>query len=334
MSKKFIVMIVSLVLILAGCSSGSSSGNSGSSSGFNINSYSGGNTALTLEFSDGAPPDKIRDQGRFPFSVRLLLENVGEYDIEENTAYVALAGTDASVLGLTETSQVIPPLRGVKRIAEDVRAGGKQTVTFSGLTYSENIGAGSATIPLLAYACYPYKTLAQGSLCLSGDTYQDYDSDVAICDIESTRDSASSGAPVSVENLEQRAAGQSTIEFQFDIVHKPTANLGRLFQKDSIGENCFIDGNSPTSADATTLQDYVYFEVSTGLETTLDLKCTSEIAGNSPNTGLARLYENRATVYCTQDTTGLSEQQKLLKIDLSYDYLERIQTSLLVEHAN
>jgi hypothetical protein len=334
MNKKLIILMTSLVLFLAGCTSGGSSGTSGGSSGFNVDSYSGGDSALTLEFAEGAPPERIRDQGRFPFSVRILLENTGEYDIEENTGYIALAGTDASVLGLTETSQIIPPLRGVKKISDDVRAGGKQTVTFSGLRYTENIGAGTATIPLQAYACYPYKTLSQSSLCLSGDTYQVYDSDVAICDLESSRDIGSSGAPVSVQNLQQRPAGDSSIEFQFDIVHSATQNLGRLFRPDTTGENCFINDNSPTSAAANNFEDYVYFEVSTGLENTLNLNCVSEEEGVSPNTGYARLYQNKATVYCTQETTGLSEQQKLIKVDLSYDYLERISTSLLVEHAN
>ena len=335
MNKKVIVLMVGFLLFLAGCSGGNSGSNSGSSgSGFDVNSYSGGSDALTLEFAEGAPPEKIRDQGRFPFSVRILFENIGEYDIEENSGFVALAGADASVLGLTETSQSIPPLRGVKKISDDVRSGGKQTVTFSGLKYTENIGAGTATIPLNAYACYPYKTLAQGSLCLSGDTYQDYDSDVALCDIEGNRDSASSAAPVSVQNLEQRPAGDASIEFQFDIVHKPTTNLGRLFKDSSIESNCLINGNSPTSAGANIDEDYVYFEVSTGLENTLTLDCTSEEAGTTPNSGYARLYDDKATVYCTQDTTGLNEQQKLLKIDLSYDYLERISTDLLIEHAN
>ncbi len=333
MKNKVIIMMMSLLVILAGCSSGGNSGSSGGS-GINVDSYTGGSQALTLEFAPEAPPEKIRDQGRFPFSVRILVENVGEYDIEENTAYVALAGTDASVLGLNETSRFIPQLRGVQKTGTDVRSGGRQAVSFTGLKYTENIGAGTATVPLLAYACYPYKTQVQGSLCLSGNTYQDYDSDVAICDIESTRDSASSGAPVRVENLEQRAAGESTVEFQFDIVHSPTSNLGRLFRENSIGSECFIGNNSPTSSSATNFEDYVYFEVSTGLESSLNLECSSEIQGETPNTGTARLYDNRATVYCTQDTTGLTEQQKLLKIDLTYDYLERIQTNLLIEHAN
>ena len=332
MKKVVTVLILSFFLILAGCS-GSGGKNPSTGTGFSLNSYQGGNLAIKAEFAQGAPPEKIRDQGKFPFSVRVMLENVGEYDIDENSAYVALAGTDARVLGLSESSKIIPAIRGVKLISGDVRSGGKQQVTFSNMKYTENLGAGSLNVPLYAYICYPYKTLAQSSLCLSGDTYQLYDEDVTICDLESKRESISSGSPISIENVEQRAASDNSIEFQFDIVHKPTTNLGRLFKSNSISQGCLIHGNSPTSSEAETQEDYVYFDVSTGVN--LPLTCTKELEGVSASSGYVKLYDGgRVTVYCTQETTKLEEQQKLVKIELSYDYLERISTSLLVEHVN
>ncbi len=327
--KKILILLVTSFLVLAGCSSGSSSGSGTTGSdGFSFDSYQGGTNGLTMEFAEGAPPGEIRDQGKYPFSVRVLFENVGEYDIEENTAFVSLIGIDKSLLGIEDNSLALPPIMGVSRVGDDTREGGRQQVTFSNLKYTENINAGTLNQVLKAKVCYPYKTNAQSSLCLSGEAYAIYDDDESLCDLSSTRDTASSGAPIYIENFEQNPSGEDEISFQFEIVHSPTSNLGKAYKTGSFDENCeILDENGATIASQE--RDYVKYSVSTGLETTLELNCNNE----GSNEGFAQLYNDRATVYCTQKTTGLDEQQRLVKVELDYDYIEEIQTSLTIEHA-
>ena len=75
------------MLLISACSTTGGSDTSTGSSAFN-----GGDRALTFEFAQGAPPKKVRDGGLQAFTVRLLLENVGEYDIPQGDGHVSLSG--------------------------------------------------------------------------------------------------------------------------------------------------------------------------------------------------------------------------------------------------
>ncbi|NQZ85159.1 MAG: hypothetical protein HRU03_05565 [Nanoarchaeales archaeon] len=316
------VTIAASMLLLAGCSSGgSSSSTSGSSSGFNpSSSFNGGSDALSFSFEKSAPPEKIRDQGMETFAVRLLIKNEGEADIAENTGYVSLAGIDKSVYNLVESSKFIPQLDGYKVQGSNTLDGRFQYVIFSNLKYSGEV-LGSTTERLIANICYPYQTRASTNLCVSGDTSSYVDEDLKICDLEGNRNVASSGGPLSVENVKQYPSGASKITFQFDIVHNPKQATSTLYESGSIGPNCKIHGELPTSSNSRARQNKVIFDVTTGIN---GLDC-----GNDNS---VTLYDNRATVICSQDTSGLEEFEKPIKITLDYEYFDRISTDITIEH--
>lgn len=320
----FSIFIALLMVVIAGCSSSTGDARTSGISG----TFNGGDRALIMEFGDGTPPLKVRDQGLQPFTVRFLIENVGEYDIEQNQAHVALTGFSSEDLNLDDPSQPLQALRGVKQQGGNVIDGGRTQVTYSNLRYLPELPSGTHTQTLYANLCYPYKTKAVASLCISGDTLVNYDEQSSICDLESQREFANSGSPLRIENVNQYPAGQSSIEFQFDIVHTPTPDNGRVYRSESLDESCDVNGASASSVDAAIDQDYVQFSVSAA--PLQDISCN----GGSSTGEIQLNSENRATVFCSIDTTGEEEYVKPVTIELDYDYLERISTDLQIEHVS
>jgi hypothetical protein len=317
------IAVMTGMLLFAGCTSGGSSG--GKSNGFNPSSaFNGGSSALSISFENNAPPASIKDQGIQPFSVRLLIKNEGEADIDENTAYVSLAGIDKSVYGLTESSKSIPQLNGFKVQGSNTIEGRTQFVLFSNLKYSGEV-LGSTSEKLIANICYPYKTRASTNLCVSGDTSSYIDEDLKICDLEGDRKSANSGGPLAITNVKQYPSGTSKVDFQFDIVHSPAVATSTLYELGSIGTDCKINGNLPTSSEARAKQNIVKYTIDTGLS---GLNCEN----TNSNTNSVTLYDNKYTVICSQDTSNQEEFEKPISITLDYEYFDRISTDLTIEH--
>jgi hypothetical protein len=321
--KSSLIIIVASTLLFAGCSSDGSSG--GNSVGFNPDSsFNGGSSALSISFENNAPPASIKDQGIQPFSVRLLIKNEGEFDIEENTAYVSLAGIDKSVYNLEESSKSIPRLSGFKVQGSNIIEGRTQFVLFSNLKYSGEV-LGSTSEKLIVNICYPYQTKASSNLCISGDTSSYIDEDLKICDLEGDRKVASSGGPLTITNVKQYPSGTSKVDFQFDIVHNPNSVTSTLYGSESIGPDCKINGNLPTSSEARSKQNIIEYTIDTGLS---GLNCEN----TNTNTNTVTLYDNKYTVICSQDTSNQEEFEKPISITLEYEYFDRISTDITIEH--
>jgi hypothetical protein len=317
------IIIVGSALLLAGCSSGGSS--SGNSNGFNpTSSFNGGSSALSISFENNAPPESIKDQGIQPFSVRLLIKNEGEFDIAENTAYVSLAGIDKTVYNLEESSKSIPQLSGFKVQGSNVIEGRTQFVLFSNLKYTGEV-LGSTSEKLIANICYPYQTRASSNLCISGDTSSYIDDDLKICDLEGDRKVANSGGPLTITNVKQYPSGTSKVDFQFDIVHDPKSVTSTLYGSGSIGPDCKINGNVPTSSEARAKQNIVKYTINTGLS---NLNCEN----TNTNSNTVTLYDNKYTVICSQDTSNQEEFEKPFSVSLDYEYFDRISTDITIEH--
>lgn len=321
MKKIFIILGIVAMLLLAGCTNDTN----GKQSGFALDSFNGGDKALKMEFGEQSPPDKIRDQSLQPFSVRILVENTGEYDIPENSAYIALSGFNPQDLGITETSKSLLALRGFKKQGSNVIPGGKQQVVFDNLKYVNSVVAGTYPFKFYANICYPYETKALAKLCVNGDTVPAIDEKAKICELEGSKEFANSGAPVKVENVVQYPYGEHSIQIQFDIVHKATSNEANAYERGSIDSNCNIAGVAPSSSNALFKRDKVTYIVETGIT---GLNCESTGSGSST----VQLSDNRYTVTCIQDTTGQPEHEIPATITLQYDYLDRISKTINVEH--
>ncbi|MFW5704722.1 MAG: hypothetical protein ACOCXG_02660, partial [Nanoarchaeota archaeon] len=237
--------------------------------------------------------------------------------------YVVLAGISPADFGLTESDIVQTPpgiFGGVEKIKDNVKPGRKQVVTFSNLKYVPSLPSGTQDVSLVVDMCYPYKTTALAKVCINGDTLTTIDDGDKICELDEKKPSESSGAPVIVENVEQFVSGDG-IQIQFDIVHEGD---GRVYKKDILDSKCEVAGESVTSSNAAIEENFVYYEVNSGIS---GLDC-----GGSSASGMVQLNNGVATVFCNQPTVGEGEYEKPITIELSYDYFERQRTSVVVEH--
>ena len=317
-----VVILATLLLVISGCSSSS---NDTKSSGISEGAFNGGSEALTFSFQEGTPPETIRDGGLQPFSIRLLVQNEGEYSIEQGEAAVSLTGFSSGDLNLDDSSQSLQAIRGVRKQGDNVIDGGRAQVTFSNMKYLPELPSGTHTQTLYANLCYPYKTKSLASLCITGDPLSGYDEDSSVCDVESSRDYANSGAPIKIENVEQYAGGQNSIEFKFDIVHSQEENSGTVYRRDSMDTSCNVGGSAPSSSDASLEENYVEFSVDAA--PLRDISCNG-----GGKTGEVQLTDGSATVYCSVNTMGEEEYVKPVTVELDYDYLERISKDLTIEH--
>lgn len=322
MRKILIFTTLFAMLVIAGCSSDTGA----RQNSFELSSsFNGGDDAVEMSFGEQAPPDKVRDQSLQPFSVRLLVENKGEFDIPADSAYVVLTGFNPSDLGLTETSKTMQTLRGFKKQGENVIPGGRQQVVFDNLKYVNSVVSGSVPLTVYANVCYPYETKSFALVCINGDTVPAIDDRAQICELEGAKEFANSGGPIKIDNVKQFPHGQSSIQIQFDIIHTPTSSDANVYESGSIDTQCKIAGSSASSSDALFKRDKVTYTLESGIP---GLDCES--TGTGTNT--VTLTADKYTVTCIQDTTGQEEYPKPVTITMKYDYLDRISKSINIEH--
>jgi len=320
----FLILVLSVLLVFSGCTSNSDA----KKSGFGLKeSFNGGDKAIEFAFLAEAPPAKIRDQSMQPFVVRLSVDNLGEFDIPENSAYVSLEGFRPEVLGMTEeqTSKPIQALRGIKKQGSNVIPGGKQQISFENLKYTDSVVSGVVPFTIYANVCYPYQTKSRTIICVNGNTVPAIDKKTVVCNLEEAKESANSGGPIKISNVKEYPYGTSSIQFQFDIVHKPTSTSANVYERGSIDSKCDINGKSAGSPDALYKKDRVKYTVETGLT---GLNCES----TGSNTNTVSLTNNMYTVTCIQDTTDQNEYNQFVSITLDYDYLDRKDIKVNVEH--
>ncbi|MDA3856495.1 MAG: hypothetical protein PF569_09645 [Candidatus Woesearchaeota archaeon] len=326
MKKIIYILIVAMMLLFVGCTSGTNA----KTNSFQLEgAFNGGDEALGVEFSEGQPPEKVKDGGIQPFPIRVLLENIGENDIEEGEGHVSLAGISFTEFGITaeDASQPIPELRGVKQQGDNVIPGSKQFVMFQGLKFMSDLGSGSQEKTILLDLCYPYTTNARASICVSGNTIQGYDNDLEVCSLDGNRDYANSGAPVQIENVVQNTAGATSIQIQFDIVHIGKSTNGRVYRSDVLDSECKINGNPVSSTNAALEENYVTYFIEAG-----ELNSGVDCGATGTNTETVLLSGDKTTVFCTIDTTGQEDYEKGIAIVLDYDYFDRTSVSIEIEH--
>jgi len=323
MKKIFLTIMITAMLIFAGCTGEGGSSSSSTSGG---QTFKGGDKALELTFENGMPPAKILDQGKRPYQIRMKIKNEGEYSIEDKKAHVVITGIDEANFNLVgKSSQELPAIRGYKKQGSQEIKGGEVMAMFSDVKYMADIFSGSMPVTFFADLCYPYETQVSSIVCINGDTSYKPEGELKVCDLEGTKSSTSSGAPVSIENVKQLYGGNDhSIMLNFDIVHKPTSTNSFLFERNSLDSKCKIGGVNPMSN--VEKKNKVTYLIET------------EIGGkkfnceNGLNQGTIILSDNRYPVSCTLDTTSESEYNKPIKINLKYDYLERFEKTITVEH--
>ncbi len=305
-----IAFLVLAMLLLAGCPPKAEPTVTGKA-------FVGGNRGLSLNFLAGAPPDSVFTGN--PFSISLQLENVGEYTIENAAdATVEITGINPPDFGTTKQNLIKDspdPLQGASiDSAGNIVKGISTIVDFENLQYQKAI-SGTVPFPLIASVCYEYGTRAQSKICVLKDLIG-RTTEARFCDPNNQNiPSESSGAPVQIVSMGENAIGSDKVAFTFKIRN---AGTGRLHQQNT---EC---------ATAIPAQDKVWVEIAdTGLG---ELTC-SGLKDGTAKTGYVTLFNNEATVRCTQVINNPADFVKVVDINLRYSYKESIQKTLQVKQA-
>jgi len=299
MNKKTGLVFLTLifVLLISGCESQETT---------TSDAFIGGTEGLKAAFLEGAPPPVVYDNGNMPFAVNVMVENLGEHDLTANQARVTIVGVDPS--DFNNANNVLT----ISDSIDGMSFGPEHNVVPGNVS-------GDVNYPFRAEICYQYGTKAQGFLCVKDDlTDSDSTNGDSVCLANEAKMIENSGAPVHVLNLAESAAGSDTISFTFDISHRGSGLVSKMgsWCDDSIGNKSIVN-----------------IIVNTGISEQLD--CT-QLTGTSNGyaSGSVQLFSGKRTIRCTQ-SLGLitSDYEKILNVDLSYDYKKHTSTDVTVRHS-
>lgn len=305
--KKEIFILFTLLLLLVGCENTQTTQQT--------TPFIEGTTGLLISFLEDAPPGEIYDGGVFPFEVVVKLKNDGEWDVPASDVEVRISGVDPAEFGLQDSDLVKHPEEDLTRTYKDAEGnlidGMTTYVSFPGFNYMDKI-SGNIELPLMADVCYKYGTNVVSKLCVKRDLTDT--SEDSVCQTTGDREVFSSRGPLQVTSLKESVRGGDLIGFAFKIEHKGN---GGIFQQNS---NCDTIG--------ITYENKIWVDVDTGMQGT---KCTG-LQGGTDTTGYVTMYSGERTITCVQPADSATDYEKVMNIQLVYDYKEDMRTELLVKH--
>jgi len=312
--KRTLVFSLALLLFLAACAPQQET--SGVTAG---GAFVGGSQGLEVSFLSGLPPAEVFDSDN-PFQISVKIENRGEYDIVNiNDVKVSITGINPSDFGVSQTDLTASPedeLEGVEIDGSgNVVSGAFTTIDFPEMQYQTEV-SGSVPFTIRANICYEYGTKSQGRLCVRKDL-RGVTGEVGVCNPDRQVPAENSGAPVQIINFRQNVAGTEKIDFFFTI-RKVGAASNTLHK-------------SATSCDtAVANRDVVFVEVTdTGLGT---LTC-SGLKDGTATSGFVTLFNNQREIRCSQTIDNLDDFEKVVEVQLTYDYKQFVDTQIRVKHS-
>ncbi|MBI5397991.1 hypothetical protein HZB03_00875 [Candidatus Woesearchaeota archaeon] len=321
MNKKIIsIAALTVLFILAGCKGGDKQ------QGVAGSQFVGGTQGLELSFVTGTPPDKVFDTGQ-PFGISVRLVNKGDYTIEDTAdATVTISGIDPADFGVTaaDLKRDSPdPLRGAQRDASgNAVSGADVTIDFpvSGTMQHQKTIAGSVSYNIRADVCYAYKSMTNTKLCVLEDILGTEGKTSTLCQINEVKSVDNSGAPVQIESQSFRESVSSSNKVAFVFKIK-SVGTGTVHEKASECDGSFQK------------KDKVHVKVDTGLSD--GLTCSGLQNGAASGTtfeGDATLLNGEREIRCTQTVNTPSDLEKLVTIELGYDYKQFVSKPLVVQH--
>ncbi|MFH1072115.1 MAG: hypothetical protein V1743_01670 [Nanoarchaeota archaeon] len=289
--------------------------------------FIGGSEGLTMDFAPGAPPDEVFDAAQFPFSVNIIIENVGEDDVLPDEAEIRLIGIEPGLFGVSDDDliTVLPQtLRGAVKLADGTERPGDITqVVFptsdvAQLSYQPDL-EGTDEIIMRAEMCYDYKTRSTTQVCIKDQLLENIYND-KICVVNEEKLPQNSGAPIHITELRETPQGKNNVNVQFKIEHLG----GGLFFK--LGTPC---DDSITNPNENMVKIKVYFVEVPGYEAP-PIKCP---LFHGETEGYVNLFQGgprtiSCTIYGNPDKDRI--YQDLLHIDLEYTYLNYIEKPLII----
>ncbi len=319
MKQAILITIISLMLMLVGC------GENKEQSGLVGSKFVGGNAGLAISFAAGSLPDKVLDQNQ-PFGISVVLTNKGDHTIDTAAdATVNIAGIDPTDFGVTSadlTQDSAAAIRGAQKDSQgNVIQGETISLDFpaSGSSFSHQKSiAGSVTYNVRADVCYKYGTVTNTKLCVLEDILGTQGGLGKLCKVNEDKTVDNSGAPVQVSMFRESVSSATKVAFVFKITHTGT---GTVHEKSS---ECDKDFQK---------KDKVHVKIDTGLSDGLTCSGLSGgTASGSTYEGSAQLLNGEREIRCTQTINSPTDLEKLVRIDLTYDYNQYIEKKLEVQH--
>lgn len=271
-----------------------------------------------MGFVESAPPKEVFDGGDFSFDTEVRLNNVGEAFVKKEDVFVKISGIDPSEFSKTASQLVKNPdddLESTKKDADGAIIEGTETfVSFPDFNHKSQL-SGNTPFTFRADVCYKYKTIANAKACYKEDLLDTTDTNV--CTVNGDKTAYNSGAPVAITSFKEQASGKDKVSFVFTVEHVGSGNVFKLSQKcdDTVRAN----------------EDRVLVKIDTGLP---GLSC-SGLSDGSDTSGYVTLHSGKRVIRCTQtlSESDRTDFEKVVIIDLDYDYEEFIETGVLVKHA-
>ncbi len=277
--------------------------------------FVGGSQGIMLSFTEGTPPGEVFDRGRSPFSVNVMVENKGEWDVDSSDVTVTISGINPAVFSNPDLSKspTVDLLGVEKDVQGNIVPGTITYIDFPGFNYQDEI-AGSVDLTIKADVCYDYGTNVNSKLCVLKDLLGRVPgSQSSLCTVTEDKSVENSGAPVQVAEFKEKAVESDKIMFTFVVQHVGTGYVSEL------GSNC-----------ASTLdkKDKVRVSVDTGISG--QLSCSFDDGTGS--SGTVTLYGGRRLITCTQTKADVADYEQLINIELEYEYMNSVYAPLKVSH--
>jgi hypothetical protein len=320
-TNKVLLFTAILVLVFAiGCEQGADQ-----QQGATGSQFVGGSLGLVMTFIESAPPREVADVNQ-PFGISVKIENKGDHDImSPSDATVTITGVDPadfSVSAADLKQDSAEPLMGASKDAAGKQLSGTLvTLDFpkSGALQHKTAIAGAVTYNVKADVCYKYGSIANTKMCVLEDILGTSGRQSTLCKINEDKPLDKSGAPVQIDSFRESVASANKVAFVFKV--KQTDVGGHIYGRSS---ECDENFNN---------RDKVHIKIDTGMND--GLLCTGLTAGTAAGSvyeGDATLLNGEREVRCTQTVTTPSDLEKLVRIDLEYDYKQSISQELIVKH--
>ena len=307
MSKKYVFFTFVVLIFLAACK--------GQEAPLDLqNPFIGGTDGVVMDFQQ--VPKDVFDGGRNPFDIVIKLENKGEADVLKNKLRVKLSGFNPASLGKLEEQLSKNPVSDLSASRKDASGNivksSPDFVEFNELNHVAPIVGATEEMTVRAEACYTYKTLAVGKLCVRSNILNPEAG--GICETDGNKPLFSSSSPVQFDNLVESVAGKDKIGFVFE-VKKPSA--GYIFETDSI------------CSEEKSKENRVYVKVNSKLN---GLSCTGlSSTSASVAEGFVTLFENSFPIYCKQQVSTRTDFEQVINIEAVYDFEDFKEVKLTVK---
>lgn len=306
----FIVLVISIVITIGSCTQfgGRKTGPRP------ISEFRVGSEGLRIQFMPNLPPPRLYDDQ--PFDVLLKVWNVGAENVGGANDRLYLSGFDPSIItGLSAFGQPIPKLEGKTQFNLD---GTFDYTAFKGTIRSLkalNVDRYPIT-PLLATACYQYKTVSSANVCIDPDPFST-GAKTKAC-IPKPTSGGSQGAPVAVQRIDLEPSTGRT-RFQIDIAN---VGAGDLFLPGAV----YLNKCSPFDP-----KGLDFSEIDRVRLDRMEVSGASITPSCRPvdSQGFIRLISGRATVVCEFISSGQgSAFVTPLITELTYGYRRTVSTNV------